>query len=404
MKNTLAIIVFSLLSLVLKAQNADRIKISIDEKSKGDITFLTRIRKDSTVKKGTIFKVKAASKSGKVLDALFLSYPGMWGTMYTESMTDTFSFKADKDINIGASYIDSSEVAHINVTQNIVYATPGVKPLKYDVFSPKGARNLPIIIIIHGGGWSSNTEDVMRGLARELTRSQKFVVFSLDYRWLGNLDGDKTPNKMHHLMEDIFGGIVHIKENAHKYGADGSRIFLTGDSAGGHLSATGSLMIEKLGYRGFGNKPGVFELMPSYMPKDTSIEQVRVSLLNSIKAAAPSYGAFRNVTMQDFVQDGPEYLNEVSPINDIPEISKRAIPQFLLRGTKDPIILNEEVSDFMDALIKKDQRVEYIQIGSASHAFFDWKPDDATKKTFTKYGIYYAQRMEAFFLDILNDK
>ena len=50
-------------------------------------------------------------------------------------------------------------------------------------------------------------------------------------------------------MEDIFGGIVHIKENAHKYGADGSRIFLTGDSAGGHLSATGSLMIEKLGDR-----------------------------------------------------------------------------------------------------------------------------------------------------------
>ena len=72
MKNTLAIIVFSLFSLVLKAQNADRIKISIDKKSKGDITFLTRIRKDSTVKKGTIFKVKAASKSGKVLDALFL--------------------------------------------------------------------------------------------------------------------------------------------------------------------------------------------------------------------------------------------------------------------------------------------------------------------------------------------
>lgn len=138
------------------------------------------------------------------------------------------------------------------------------------------------------------------------------------------------------------------------------------------------------------------------MPKDTSIEQVRVSLLNSIKAAAPSYGAFRNVTMQDFVQDGPEYLNEVSPINDIPEISKRAIPQFLLRGTKDPIIPNEEVSDFMNALITKDQRVEYIQIGSASHAFFDWKPDDATKKTFAKYGVYYAQRMEAFFLDILN--
>lgn len=44
--------------------------------------------------------------------------------------------------------------------------------------------------------------------------------------------------------------------------------------------------------------------------------------------------------MQDFVQYGPEYLNEVSSVNEIPDISNRAIPQFLTRGTKDPIIPN----------------------------------------------------------------
>ena len=35
---------------------------------------------------------------------------------------------------------------------------------------PKGARNLPVIVIIHGGGWTANDEDIMRGLARELVR------------------------------------------------------------------------------------------------------------------------------------------------------------------------------------------------------------------------------------------
>jgi len=98
--------------------------------------------------------------------------------------------------------------------------------------------------------------------------------------------------------------------------------------------------IEKLGDRGFGKAPKVFELMPSYLPKVTSIEQVILSLLNSIKATAPSFWAFRNITMQDFVQYGPEYLNEVSSVNEIPDISNRAIPQFLTRGTKDPIIPN----------------------------------------------------------------
>lgn len=47
--------------------------------------------------------------------------------------------------------------------------------------------------------------------------------------------------------------------------------------------------IEKLGDRGFGKAPKVFELMPSYLPKVTSIEQVILSLLNSIKATAPSF-------------------------------------------------------------------------------------------------------------------
>ncbi len=59
------------------------------------------------------------------------------------------------------------------------------------------------------------------------------------------------------------------------------------------------------------------------------------------------------------------------------------------------------VTDFIDALVKAGQRAEYIQIGGASHAFFDWKPDDRTKATFAKYGVYYAAAMRNFFLSVL---
>jgi hypothetical protein len=43
----------------------------------------------------------------------------------------------------------------------------------------------------------------------------------------------------------------------------------------------------------------------------------------------------------------------------------------------------------------------YVQIGGASHAFFDWKPDAATKATFMKFGVYYAAEMKAFFTSVL---
>ena len=102
----------------------------------------------------------------------------------------------DQDKRIGASFIEASVVKDIVVTNDVVFAKPGVKPLKYDVFSPKGARNLPVIVIIHGGGWNANDEDVMRGLARELTKGGKFVVVSMDYRWAAKSDGDATSNTM----------------------------------------------------------------------------------------------------------------------------------------------------------------------------------------------------------------
>ena len=124
--------------------------------------------------------------------------------MYYESMVSPFKVIIDQDKHIGASFIEKSEVDHINVTQDVVYAKPGVKTLKYDVYSPKGAKNLPCIVIIHGGGWASNVEDIMRGMARELTKDGKYVVFSIDYRWRNKLDGDETNTTMANIYSYNF--------------------------------------------------------------------------------------------------------------------------------------------------------------------------------------------------------
>src|SRR6185369_5819195 len=101
---------------------------------------------------------------------------GRSGKQYYESPTTTFEVVADHDKTIGASFIEAEALKGFTVKNDVVFAQPGVKKLKYDVFSPNGARNLPIIVIIHGGGWRVNCEDVMRGLARELVRGGNYVV------------------------------------------------------------------------------------------------------------------------------------------------------------------------------------------------------------------------------------
>ena len=155
----------------------------------GSYTISPKIGEDGKVPAGTVLTIKAKPAPGYSLDAVYYTVKGgIWGTTSYESFSPKMKIPVTKDMKVGATFIPRSLVDNVKVTQDIVYAKPGIKPLKYDVYAPKGAKNLPCIIIIHGGGWSSNNEDIMRGLARELVKDGRYVVFSIDYRWINKLD------------------------------------------------------------------------------------------------------------------------------------------------------------------------------------------------------------------------
>jgi pimeloyl-ACP methyl ester carboxylesterase len=144
--------------------------------------------------------------------------------------------------------------------------------------------------------------------------------------------------------------------------------------------------------------------MPSYLPKGKTAEHVRDEMLKAIKAAAPSYGVFGGSLLNPYSDEhatDPAWKDAIAPLAHIPAATERSVPQFLTRGTRDGLIQDAAVKEFVDALVKAGQRVEYVQVGGAGHAFFDWKPDEPTKATFAKYGVYYAAAMKAFFLSVL---
>jgi acetyl esterase len=72
----------------------------------------------------------------------------------------------------------------------------------------------------------------------------------------------------------------------------------------------------------------------------------------------------------------------------------------MVRGTEDPIVDHDMVQRYVDVLKAAGQNVNYIQVEGAGHAFFDWKPDAATRATFAQYGVPYAAQMQAFFNSI----
>ena len=396
MKKILLLGALSLFSMGLQAQR--KFKVTLDEARNGSYTVSPKLPKDGIVKRGTTLTIKATANEGYIPDGGYYTTIQDGYVQYHETMHSSFKIKVDKEMNIGYSFVPKETEENLRVIQDIVYAKPGVKALKYDIYAPKGKDRLPCIIIIHGGGWSSNSEEVMRGFARELANSGRYVVFNIDYRWMDKLDGDKKPTALHQIIEDVYGAVLHITENAAMYGGDSNNIFLTGDSAGGHLAASVANFVERLGDKGFNKIENTFQFVPTYMPKGKSIEDIKQKLAQSIKGVAPSYGVFSMQMLSQRFADYP-FLKEVAPINYIPE--GRAVPYFLLRGTEDQLIKNEEVESYAKALIKAGQRVEYLQVGGANHAFLDWKPDGETQETFNKYGKYCTKHMLLFFDNIL---
>lgn len=372
-------------------------KVTIGECTHGRVEVTPAIPAEGKeFPKGATLKIKAIPDPGYAFEC---GYKAMGGgfAFYTEYPAAEFEVTVDGACSVGASFVEPSRLQGYKCIQDIVYAKPGVKTLKYDAFIPDGAKKLPGIVIIHGGGWQMNCEDVMKGLARELVKDGKYVVFSIDYRWNGTRDGDSEPNTMVDIIEDCYGAILHIQEHAAEYGLDPKRLAVTGDSAGGHLCASVATMIERVGDGGFGQKPGVYQYLPTYMPKGMSVKKARKSL-KAIKAVAPNYGIFSVSGIERFVRNLPEEGKKaVAPIDNIPSPKSRKIPHWINRGTEDTLISDESTMEYYNALKAAGQEVYYVKVPGAAHAYYDWKPDSATKETFIKYGEPYARQMEDFF-------
>ena len=111
----------------------------------GSYTIDPIIPANGKVAAGTVLTVKAIPSSNHSLDVIYYTVKGgMWGTTSYESFTPTMKITVTKDMLIGATFVERSLVENISVTHDVVYAKPGIKPLKYDVFSPKKCKEPPL--------------------------------------------------------------------------------------------------------------------------------------------------------------------------------------------------------------------------------------------------------------------
>jgi acetyl esterase/lipase len=110
---------------------------------------------------------------------------------------------------------------------------------RMDIYLPArdGLRDLPVLLFLHGGGWSNGYKEWMGFMAPCFTDLPALFV-SVSYRILPDV---RFPAP----LDDTFAALAWVHDNIDRHGGSPSRLFIGGHSAGGHLSALATLRRDK---------------------------------------------------------------------------------------------------------------------------------------------------------------
>ncbi|MBP3869038.1 MAG: alpha/beta hydrolase, partial [Solobacterium sp.] len=149
----------------------------------------------------------------------------------------TQSFDLKKMMNaFGAS--EPVKYDDVTETLNVAYVNRDEVALAMDIFEPETEKGteLPVIVVIHGGGLFMGDRGLNRPYCRFLAH-RGYLVFSLEYRLAPRAN-------ICQQLDDVCAGMDFVGTKLVDYDVDFSRIFLVADSAGAYLAAYVSAMHE----------------------------------------------------------------------------------------------------------------------------------------------------------------
>ena len=143
---------------------------------------------------------------------------------------------------------NSVQHSQVNITPSVTFGTSQLN-FNGTVFNPtarlvKASSNTcpasPLLILIHGGGFTAGTPNMMDSLAFKFAK-MGYVCASINYRlgWQGGncpTDSSEAIRAWFRAVQDIKGAIRYFKGNATVFGIDTNNVFLAGWSAGGYAA------------------------------------------------------------------------------------------------------------------------------------------------------------------------
>lgn len=96
---------------------------------------------------------------------------------------------------------------------------------KLDIYAPAEAKNLPVVLFIHGGSWSSGDKSGHAFVGESLARAG-YVTGVMNYRLA-------PQNRYPTYVQDAAAALKWLRDHAPEYGGNPDNLFVAGHSAGG---------------------------------------------------------------------------------------------------------------------------------------------------------------------------
>jgi acetyl esterase/lipase len=230
--------------------------------------------------------------------------------------------------------------------RNITYCTVDQVELKMDVYSPRStAGATPLVIFIHGGGWSEGNK--MSGeylFDAPALLDLGYTVASLNYRLAPDY-------KFPAMIEDVKCAVRSFRAHAGDYQIDPDSIGVWGTSAGGHLVNLVGTTDAGAGFEVgeyLEQSSRVQAVLDMYGPADMTVDfsNAFIELKESV------FGDF------DLVKASP--VTFVSP--DDP-------PFLILQGDSDHVVPLSQSQAFYDSLTAAGVDAQLVVVQGGGHGF-----------------------------------
>lgn len=246
---------------------------------------------------------------------------------------------------------------HLVLEENVAYADQHERQIMDLIYPEQHSGKMPVIIWIHGGGWSDEVLDKRYRPELQLGELAKmgFFIASIEYRLCQHAPFPAQ-------IQDCKCAVRFLRANAEKYQIDPDHIGVWGESAGGHLASLLGAAGDVAEFEGDGGYAGyssrVQAVCPWYAPNDMLVESMKDQSKDSV-----FYRLFGGT-----VEEKKELIWSASPMKYVKE---KLPPYLLMHGTVDKLVPYSQSKNFYEALIENGNEAQLVTVEGQGHGFFD---------------------------------